>query len=130
MRRWTGLRPSRTSGRARPMMTDMEESGDVGRISSSMLTGSMKAAPRPWTFEPAGGPSGGDPAGGGLLELASCGEGFFGSSGNSSSAMIYSSIIGYFQGLWAVEKASETPELRAAFGVSDKRRICQLEAAD
>ena len=23
MRRWTGLRPSRTSGRARPLMTDM-----------------------------------------------------------------------------------------------------------
>src|ERR1017187_9276730 len=61
-----------------------------------MLTGSMKAAPRPWTLE---GLSGGAPAGGGVLELASCGEGsegFWGSSGKSSSAMIYMAIIGFF----------------------------------
>src|ERR1700754_2575756 len=48
----------------------------------------MNAAPRPWTVEP----SGGDPAGGGLFEFASWGEGalgFFGSCGNRSSAMVY-----------------------------------------
>ena len=42
---------------------------------------------------------GGDQAGGGLLEFASCGEGIeglFGSSGKRSSAMIYVSIIGFF----------------------------------
>src|SRR6185437_6263178 len=61
-----------------------------------MLTGTRKAAPGPRTVE-LGGPSGGVPAGGGLLEFASCGEGFWGSSGKSSSAMIYGSIIGAFK---------------------------------
>src|ERR1035438_4966508 len=61
-----------------------------------MLTGIMNAAPRPWTLLPPGGTSGGDPAGGGLLELASCEEGFCGSSGKRSSAMIYVLIIGFF----------------------------------
>src|SRR5579863_2934749 len=63
-----------------------------------MLTGRRNAAPGPRTLEP-GGPSGGAPAGGGSLELASCGEGMLGSEGsggNSSSAMIYGSIIGVF----------------------------------
>ena len=59
-----------------------------------MLTGIMNAAPRPCTVL-AGGSSGGG-AGGGLLELASCGEGFLGSSGKRSSAMIYVLIIGFF----------------------------------
>jgi hypothetical protein len=35
--------------------------------------------------------------------------------------MIYTAIIGFFHGLWAVEKTSETAELRAVFGAADKR---------
>jgi hypothetical protein len=41
MRRCTGLRPSRTSGRARETMTDMEYSRKERSISKLISTGSM-----------------------------------------------------------------------------------------
>src|SRR5271165_2091225 len=41
MRRWTGFRPSRTSGRARDTMTDMEYSRNERSISSWISMGSM-----------------------------------------------------------------------------------------
>ena len=57
------------------------------------VDGKRKAAPRPWTLSP-GGPSGGLPAGGGLLELASCGEGIvFGVFREEFVSHVYSSII-------------------------------------
>src|SRR5580698_5844196 len=41
MRRWTGFRPSRTSGRARETMTDIEYSRKERSISSWISMGSM-----------------------------------------------------------------------------------------
>src|SRR3954452_22687586 len=51
VRRWTGFSPSRTSGSARPTMTDMAYSRYALRISSSSARGSM--LPPPMTSVPA-----------------------------------------------------------------------------
>src|ERR1022692_1869771 len=63
-----------------------------------MLTGSRKAAPRPWTLE---GLSGG---GGGGVSGEEGFSGFLGSSGKRSSAMIYMAIIGFFEVFLGVGK--------------------------
>src|SRR4029077_14327643 len=57
-RRCTGLSPSRTSGSARPTITDMEYSRYDRRISSSMLTGCTLPAPGPPPSPPGGGVNG------------------------------------------------------------------------